>query len=151
MKNHALRTIALLAAATLALPAWPQTTVKDPWIRGTVAQQKATGLFAQITSAAGGKLVSVSSPVAGVVEIHEMAMDGNVMKMRAVAGLDLPAGRAVELKPGGYHVMLLDLKRQLKDGETVPVTLTIEGRDGKKESIEIKAPVKPLAHSPMKH
>lgn len=151
MKYPALRLVALLATATLASPVWPQTTVKDPWVRGTVAQQKATGLFAQITSVNGGKLVSASSPVAGVVEIHEMAMDGNVMKMRAVPGLDLPAGQAVELKPGGYHVMLLDLKKQLKAGDTVPVTLVVEGKDGKKESIELKAPVKPLAHSPMKH
>ena len=129
--------------ATLA-----QTTVKDPWVRGTVAQQKATGMFANITSASGGKLVSASSPAAGIVEIHEMMMDGNVMKMRAVPGLDLPAGKAVELKPGGYHVMLMDLKQQVKEGDTVVVTLVVEGKDGKRESIDVKAPVKALA---MKH
>jgi len=150
MKHPAVLVAMLVAAAVFAPPARAQTTVKDAWIRGTVAQQKATGLFAQITSTAGGKLVSASSPVAGVVEIHEMAMDGNVMKMRAVPGLDLPAGKAVELKPGGYHVMLLDLKQQLKEGETVPVTLVIEGKDGKKESIEVKAPVKALT-TPAKH
>jgi len=129
-----------------------QTTVKEPWVRGTVAQQKATGMFAQITSTAGGKLVSASSPVAGVVEIHEMAMDGNVMKMRALpAGLDLPAGKAVDLKPGGYHVMLMDLKQQLKEGESVAVTLVVEGKDGKKETIELKAPVKALNAPAMQH
>ena len=137
--------LALAASATFA-----QTAVKDPWVRGTVAQQKATGMFAQITSTAGGKLVSASSPVAGVVEIHEMAMEGNVMKMRAIPGLDLPAGKAVDLKPGGYHVMLMDLKQQLKEGETVPVTLVVQGKDGKKESIEVKAPVKALT-TPAKH
>jgi copper(I)-binding protein len=110
-----------------------------------VAQQKASGAFMHITSASGGKLVAASSPVAGVVEVHEMAMDGNVMKMRAVPALDLPAGKAVELKPGGYHVMLMDLKQQLKPGETVALTLTVEGKDGKRETVEIKAPVKPLA------
>lgn len=151
MKHPAHHITALLAAAALATPAWAQTAVKDPWVRGTVAQQKATGMFAQITSTAGGKLVSASSPVAGVVEIHEMAMENNVMKMRAVTALDLPAGKAVDLKPGGYHVMLMDLKQQLKEGETVPVTLTVEGKDGKKETVEVKAPVKPLVHSPMKH
>lgn len=133
------------ALAAFALAGQTQTTVKDPWVRGTVATQKASGAFMHITSAAGGKLVSATSPVAGVVEIHEMAMDGNVMKMRAVPGLDLPAGKPVELKPGGYHVMLMDLKQQLKPGETVPLTLTIEGKDGKRETIEVKAPVKPLA------
>jgi periplasmic copper chaperone A len=132
--------LVIAAQATLA-----QTTVKDAWVRGTVAQQKATGAFMQLTSTQGGKLVSAQSPVAGVVEIHEMAMEGTTMKMRAIPGLDLPAGKAVELKPGGYHVMLMDLKQQLKDGETVPVTLVVEGKDGKRETLEIKAPVKAVA------
>lgn len=122
-----------------------QTVAQGAWVRGTVATQKATGLFVQLTSPTGGRLVSASSPVAGVVEIHEMAMDGNVMKMRAVSGVDLPAGKAVELKPGGFHVMLMDLKQPLKEGETVPVTLVIEGKDGKRESLELKAPVKSLS------
>ena len=140
------RLVIAAACAALSAPAYAQTTVKDPWIRGTVAQQKATGLFAQITSAQGGRLVSAASPVAGVVEIHEMAMDGTVMKMRALAnGLELPAGKAVDLKPGGYHVMLMDLKQTMKPGETVPVTLVVEAKDGKKETLELKVPVRPLA------
>jgi copper(I)-binding protein len=133
----ALSSLALLSALSLA-----QTTVKEPWVRGTVAQQKATGAFMQLTSAQGGKLVAAQSPVAGIVEIHEMAMEGNVMKMRAVPGVDLPPGKVVEFKPGGYHVMLMDLKQQLKDGDNVPVVLIIEGKDGKRESVEVKAPVK---------
>lgn len=137
----------IVLAALGAFGVQAQTTVKDPWVRGTVAGQKATGLFGQITSTAGGKLVSASSPVAGVVEVHEMAMDGNVMKMRAVTALELPAGKAVDLKPGGYHVMLLDLKQELKAGQTVPVTLVIEGAGGKRESVEVRAPVKALADS----
>lgn len=137
----------LLVAASLftATAAFAQTTVSDAWIRGTVAEQKATGMFAKVTSTAGGKLVAASSPVAGVVEIHEMAMEGNVMKMRAIPGLDLPAGKAVELKPGGYHVMMMALKQPLKAGETVPVTLVVEGKDGKRETVEVKAVVKSLA------
>jgi copper(I)-binding protein len=137
-----------LAALSLSLlvaaaPAAAQTTVKDAWVRSTVPQQMATGLFAQITSAQGGRLVSAASPVAGVVEVHEMTMDGNVMKMRALPnGLALPAGKAVELKPGGYHVMLMDLKQPLKAGDTVPVTLVIEGADGKRETLQLQAPVK---------
>ncbi|TXH46148.1 MAG: copper chaperone PCu(A)C [Burkholderiaceae bacterium] len=152
---HRITLVRVLAAGLVALSASAsaQTAVKDPWVRGTVPQQKATGMFAQVTSAGGGKLVSASSPVAGVVEIHEMAMEGNVMKMRAIPGLELPAGKAVDLKPGGYHVMLLDLKQQLKAGDTVPVTLVVEGKDGKRETIEVKAPVKQLAagHEGMKH
>jgi periplasmic copper chaperone A len=133
--------------------AWAQTTVSDAWVRGTVVQQKASGLFAKIVSTTGGRLVAATSPAAGVVEIHEMAMDGNVMKMRAVSGLDLPAGKAVELKPGGYHVMLLDLKQQLKAGDTVSVLLTIETADKKREVVEVKAPVRALgaAHDEHKH
>ena len=148
---HSVRSItcslsaAILLALTTPMAAQAQTVVKDAWVRGTVSSQKATGLFAQLTSANGGRLVSVSTPVAGIVEIHEMAMDGNVMKMRAVPGLDLPAGKAVDLKPGGYHVMLMDLKQALKEGDTVAVTLVIEGKDGKRESVDVKAPVKALA------
>jgi copper(I)-binding protein len=140
-----MKNLLILAAALAAFGAHAQTTVKDPWVRGTVAQQTATGLFVQLTSAAGGKLVSVASPVAAMVEIHEMAMDGDVMKMRALpGGLELPAGKMVELKPGGYHVMLMGLKQTLKDGDTVPVTLVVEGKDGKRETLELKAPVRAL-------
>ena len=145
--DHTLR-IAALSLALLNLPALAQTTVKDPWVRGTVAQQKATGAFFQITNATGGTLVSASTPVAGVVEIHEMSMEGSTMKMRALPkGLALPAGKAVELKPGGYHVMLMDLKAPLKTGESVDITLTVEGKDGKKETIAVKAPVKAMAEA----
>lgn len=142
--NALLRPIAAAALALAAATTVAQTQVEDPWVRGTVAQQTATGMFARITSTTGGKLVSAASPVAGVVEIHEMTMDGNMMRMRAIPGLELPAGKPVELKPGGYHVMLMDLKQPLKAGDTVPVTLVVEGADGKRESIEVKAPVRPL-------
>ena len=139
-----------MLAALLALGAQAQTTVAEPWIRGTVAQQKATGMFAHITSVKGGKLVAASSPVAGVVEIHEMAMEGNVMKMRALAnGLDLPAGKPVALQPGGYHVMLMDLKQQLKAGDTVAVTLVVEGAGKVRETVEVQVPVKALNSAPM--
>lgn len=137
------------ALALAASSAFAQTTVKDGWVRGTVPQQKATGAFAQITSATGGTLVSAASPVAGVVEIHEMSMDGNVMRMRALPkGLDLPAGKTVELKPGGYHVMLMALKQQLKEGDTVPLTIVVEGKDGKKETLDLQLPVKALNAAP---
>jgi periplasmic copper chaperone A len=129
-----------VCTATLA-----QTTVKEPWIRATVPQQSATGAFMQIQSAKGGRLVSATSPAAGMVEIHEMIMDGTTMKMRALAnGLDLPAGKAVALKPGGYHVMMMDLKATLKAGDTVPMTLVVVGKDGQREAIEVKAPVKAM-------
>lgn len=124
-----MKRLTIAVALLAALAAQAQTSIKDAWVRGTVAGQKATGMFAQVDSKSGGKLVAASSPVAGVVEIHEMAMDGTTMKMRAVPSLDLPAGKVVDLKPGGYHVMLMDLKRPLKAGERVTLELRIETKD----------------------
>jgi copper(I)-binding protein len=134
-----------LAALVFAAAAHAQVTVKDAWVRATVPQQKATGAFMQLTAAKDARLVSAASPVAGVVEIHEMAMVDNIMKMRALpTGLELPAGKAVDLKPGGYHVMLMDLKGPVKEGDVVLVTLVVEGKDGKKETLEVKATARPL-------
>ena len=142
-----MKRISLAALIFAAFPVMAQVTVKDPWVRATVSAQKATGAFMQITSAQDARLVEAKSPVAGVVEVHEMVMEKDVMKMRAIKGLDLPAGKTVELKPGGYHVMLMDLKEQMKEGATVPVTLVLEGKDKKRSTVEIKAPVKPLTSS----
>ena len=150
--NRIIRAIALsaLVSAAFILPAHAEVSVKDPWVRATVPQQKATGAFMQITSTQNARLVEVKSPVAGVVEVHEMAMEKDVMRMRALPnGLDLPAGKTVELKSGGYHVMLMDLKQQMKEGDTVPLTLIVEGKDKKRSTIELKAPVKPLAAAGM--
>ncbi len=142
----------VLACLTLASQlVTAQTVVKEAWVRGTVAQQKATGAFMQLTSTQGAKLISVASPAAGAVEIHEMVMDANVMKMRAVASVELPAGKAVDLMPGGYHIMLMDLKQQAKVGDTIALTLVIEGKDGKRESLAVKALVKSLSTSEHKH
>jgi copper(I)-binding protein len=140
----------LLIATLLAVTAnaWAQgaatVTIKDAWVRATVAQQKATGAFMQLTAKSDVKVVAASSPIAGVVEIHEMAMDKDVMKMRAVPALDLPAGKTVELKPGGYHMMLMDLKGPVKEGDLVSLSLVLEGKDGQRETLEVKAPVRAL-------
>ena len=139
-----MKRITLAALMFAAFPVMAQVTVKDPWVRATVPAQKATGAFMQITSAQDARLVEARSPVAGVVEVHEMVMEKEVMKMRAMKGLDLPAGKTVERKPGGYHVMLMDLKGQMKEGTTVPVTLVVESKDRKRSTVEVKAAVKPL-------
>jgi len=125
-------------------PAHAQVSVKDAWIRATVPQQRATGAYMHLTATRNVRLVEVRSPVAGVVELHETSMVDNMMKMRPVATLDLPAGKGVELKPGGYHIMLMDLKRPIKEGASVPLTLVVEGADGKRESLEVKATVRAL-------
>lgn len=123
--------------------------VKAVWVRGTVSGQKATGAFMEVTSKSGATLVGASSPVAGVTEIHEMKMADGVMQMRAIPHLELPAGKPVKLSPGGYHVMLMDLKQALKAGESVPLVLIVEGQDKKKETIEVKGEVRDLTAAPM--
>ena len=143
--------IACLAFALAPLAAIAQVSVKDPWVRGTVAGQKATGAFMQITSGSDASLVAVPSPAAKVVEIHSMTHDGGVMKMRAIETLALPAGKPVDLSPGGYHVMLMDRVQPLKEGEKVPLTLTFADKSGKKTMQEVTATVRALAAAHPKH
>lgn len=116
--------------------------VKDAWVRTSVQGQKATGAFMKITAKEGSTLVSVATPVAGVAEVHEMKMDGDVMRMRALPnGLALPAGKTVALTPGGYHVMLMDLKAALPKDSTIPLTLTFKNAKGEQSQVELKVPV----------
>ena len=121
--SHRLSLFGLLLALAAA-PALAQVTIADAWVRGTVPAQKATGAFMQLTSPTETALVAASSPAAKIVEIHEMKMDGGMMRMKAVDRIALPAGKPVTLGPGGYHVMLMDLAAPLKEGDTFVVTLT---------------------------
>ncbi len=131
----------ILAAALVVFSgaAAAQVSVTEAWVRATVPQQRATGAFMTLRTAVDAKLVEARSPVAAVVELHEMAMDGQIMKMRAVSAVDVPAGRTVELKPGGYHVMLMDLRGRITAADRVPLTLVFEGKDGKRQTIEVNA------------
>jgi len=145
MSSH--RTPSLIAAvfaAAFAGPATAQIAGSYAWVRGTVAGQMSTGAFMRLSSPADMTLVGVASPAAKVVELHEMKMDGGMMKMSAVGRLPLPAGKSIELKPGGYHVMLMDLVQPLKEGDIVTVTLTFEDKAGAKQTIAVKAPVRSL-------
>lgn len=144
----------LLAAVLMAtsLSVCAELTVTEAWVRATVPQQKATGAFMHLKSDTDARLVAAESPVAAVVEIHEMVMENEVMKMSPISGLDLPAGQDVELTPGGYHIMLMDLQQQVKVGEDVPVRLIVEHRDGTRENVDVLAPARPLnARMQMKH
>jgi copper(I)-binding protein len=136
----------LLAALSIAVasPAIAQITVSGAWVRGTVTGQKTTGAFMQLRSPVDTALVAVTSPAAKIVEVHEMKMDGGMMQMRAIERIAIPAGKPVELKPGGYHVMLVDLVAPLHDGDSVPFKLTFEDKTGAKQTVEVKAVVKPL-------
>jgi periplasmic copper chaperone A len=137
-----------LAALLLSYSAvFAQTVeVKDAWVRTSVQGQKATGAFMKITAKDGARLVAASSPVAGVTEVHEMKMEGDLMRMRELKdGLDLPAGKTIELKPGGFHVMLMDLKAALPKDTTVPLTLVFKDAKGKESRLELKVAVSTAA------
>ena len=141
--NSNSRIFCLLFAMVLTGGVQAQTVeVKNAWARATVQGQRATGAFMQITAPAASTLVSVSTPVAGVAEVHEMKMDGDVMRMRPLPkGLELPAGKAVQLKPGGYHLMLMDLKLPLQKDTTIPITLTLRDSKGVQSTQDLRVPV----------
>jgi len=139
------RSLIAAAGLLLAASAGAEVTAQDAWVRATVPGQKSSGAFMQLTSTTDVTLVGARSPAAGIVEIHEMAMDENMtMKMRAVKGIELPAGKAVALQPGGYHVMLLDLKETLKAGEKVRLRLVVKDRKGELDDLDVDVSVKPL-------
>lgn len=141
MRSHL---AAALAAALAVTAANAEVTATEAWVRGTVATQMSTGAYMKLRSTEAAKVVAAASPAASVVEIHEMTLKDNVMRMRGVESLALPAGKTVELKPNGYHVMLMDLTKPLKAGEKVPIELTIESKDGKRAKLLVQAEVRAL-------
>lgn len=141
-------TAACMLATGLSLAHGPAVKVEAAWARATVQGQKGTGAFMKITANEGTQLVGVSSTVAGVAEVHEMKMDGDIMTMRALPSLDLPAGKAVELKPGGYHIMLMDLKQALTVGSKLPLTLSFKDAKGVQSKLELNLPVSSVAPKP---
>jgi len=130
---------AVLAAAAQAQPA----SVQDAWVRAPAPGQKVAGVYLEIVSRTNAALVAVASPVAARAELHSMTMEGGVMKMRPLERIELPAGTAVKLAPGGLHVMLIDLKQPLQRGEKVPVTLTVLQLDsGSRSAFTVRAEVR---------
>ena len=132
--------------APAAAPAADAIRVLDPWARATVPGQKVGGVYMEIVSPRDARLVGVASPAAGTAEVHSMTMDGGTMRMRAVEALDLPAGTPVKLAPGGYHVMLFDLKKPLVAGQKVPLTLVIEETGKRAHRITVNAIVRAGEH-----
>lgn len=146
MKFHTALTATLIALSLTSLASAQNVEVRDAWARATVQGQKATGAFMTLTAKTNAKLVGVSSSVAGVTEVHEMKMDNGVMKMRAVqGGLELPAGKDTSLQPGGYHVMLMDLKLPLQKDTTISLTLVFNDAKGVESKMELKVPVSQTA------
>jgi len=129
-----------------------QTQVNDAWVRASVAGQQSTGAFMTLQADSDSKLLSVQSPVANTVQIHQSSMKDDVMSMRQVDSVALPAGKPVSFDPHGYHVMLIDLTAQVKEGDKVPLTLIVENAKGEKETIQVQAEARALGmvdHSKM--
>lgn len=142
MKSKISTALALSAVLWTGHALAQNVEVKDAWARATVQGQKASGAFMTLTAKADTTLVGVTSSVAGVAQVHEMKMDGNVMQMRALAeGLRLNAGKPVALKPGGFHLMLMDLKVPLQKDTTIPVTLRFKDAKGVESTLDLKVPV----------
>ena len=138
---------ALSAAAAHAQP----VTVKDAWIRAPAPGQKVAGAYMELLSRTTTTLISVTSPVAGRVELHNTTMEDGVMKMRSVGRIELPGGRPVKLAPAGLHAMLIDLKRPLKPGDKVPLTLTVEQENTSRSIFTVQAEVRPAAAADAHH
>jgi copper(I)-binding protein len=138
MLKQLITALCLLAAAS----AQAQVDVADAWARATGKGQQATGVFMNLTAKKATRLVGVKSELTPVAHVHEMKMDKDVMKMQAVTALDLPAGQTVSLKPGSYHVMLMDLKAPVEEGSHVVVTLMFEDAAGVKTQQDVHAVAK---------
>jgi len=139
-KSMRLNVLILSAITALAAqPVWSaNVVVTDAWARATMPGQPVSGAYMNIQADADARLISVSSPLIPQVEVHEMKMDGDVMRMREVKAIDLPKGKTVTLKPGGYHIMLMNLKQPIIAGEMIPLALVIES-GGKRQTVEVKA------------
>ena len=138
MLKQLITALCLLAAAS----AHAQVDVTDPWARATGKGQQATGVFMNLTAKKATRLVGVKSELTSVAQVHEMKMDKDVMKMQSIKALDLPAGQTVSLKPGSYHVMLMDLKAPVAEGSHVVVTLMFEDAAGVKTQQDVHAVAK---------
>jgi len=135
----------LCLALSLAQPAFAQSpapvTAVGVWARASVQGQRSSGAFMTLTASEPVTLVGIATPVAGIAEVHEMKMEGDVMRMRPVQALKLPANKPVQLSPGGYHLMLQELKAPLKPDTTIPMTLTFRTAAGEERQLALQVPV----------
>lgn len=139
-----IRTISSLGAAIALLlcqSAFAEVRVSEAWARATAPGQEVGAAYLGLRSDASAQLVALASPAADAVEIHEMSMKNGVMKMRMLQTLELPAGKDVKLAPGGLHLMLIDLKKQLKAGDNVDIALTFKQGD-QTSTLTVRFPVR---------
>ncbi len=119
--------------------------VDEAWVRPPAPGQSVAGAYMSLTSRSRVSVVAAESPDARRVELHTMSMRDGVMRMRPLERLDLPAGKTVSLKPGGHHLMLIDVKRTLHAGDRVVLSLTVQNPQGVKSSVRVDAEVRAAA------
>jgi periplasmic copper chaperone A len=131
-----------MTTAPVAVYAADSVRITNAWVRGTVFGQRGSGAYMNIQSDAPARILSAASPAADNVEIHNMKMENGIMRMSPVKSIALEAGKPLRFMPGSYHVMLMGLKDQLKKGDTVPITITLEYVDKKVRQVRVNAEVR---------
>jgi copper(I)-binding protein len=140
-------TVVLTGMLSCGAVAADSVTTANAWVRATVPGQTVAGAYLDITSRARAVLIGVASPVAEKAELHTMTTDGGVMRMRAVGKIELPARQTVSLKPGGYHIMLINIRRELKAGEHIPLTLVMQDGKSAQATLTLSAEVRGIAQA----
>ena len=152
MNKHFLIGGAMLVAATAALSQPAPVRVEGAWARAVLQGQVSSGAYMTLTASESLTLTGATSPAAAIIEIHQMKMEGDIMKMRAVDTLPLVPGQPVEFKPGGYHFMLMDLQAAMRPDARVPMTLQFRDAQGKARTLQVSVPVMrhggPAGHKP---
>ncbi len=131
-----------LALACACLSAHAAVEITEAWARATPPGQEVGAAYMNLKSDQAARLVGASSPIADSIEIHEMSMKNGVMQMRMMQTMPLPAGKVVKLAPGGFHLMLFDLKTPLKAGESIEIELALKDAKGKIRKQKVSLPVK---------
>ena len=140
--------IMMLAVSGTAFAA-ETVSVRNAWVRATAPGQKTAAAYLDLTSGADAALIAAESPAAGKAELHSMNMDGGVMRMRPVQKIGLPAKKTVKLAPGGLHIMLLDIKQPLKEGDKVPLLLKFQGAGKAPSTVKVEAEVRAVGAGSM--
>ncbi len=131
-----------LAFSLIANAATDTIAITQAWARATAPGQDVGAAYMVLQSPVDATLLEVSSPAADSIEIHKMSMDHGIMKMRMLESLPLPAGKWVKLEPGGFHLMLFDLKTPLKAGMQLSLTMKFKEKSGKPYTRQIQVPVR---------
>jgi periplasmic copper chaperone A len=139
MKSYLTQGLVMIGMAGFAILAHADLKVSNAWVKPTVPGQPVAGAYMALASDKDVEVIEVLSPVAGKAEIHSMSMDGNIMRMKKLDRLLLKPGKVVELKPGGFHIMLMELNHRIKEGEVIPISLVTQDQNGKKATISFNA------------